>query len=283
MIRPKTSPGLVAFSHKPILSFSPIILPDGTRPVPKHFDLAAQPHQDVLDRQKEKFDTALTFLGDGEVYATMRVLSWRLKLETRQAQATLACMASEKLIVHEDFLTDGRYYGITPAGALFIYPKTVLRTFSKGKTSNSNLLHHSLTQFVRVQLELFYGIKGWESEKFLINRHQFPNVPDGVFVTDTLAIAAEIELTPKTIDDQKKVLKVYCEILSEKPDAGTLVNRVIYFTPHVNLMVERINSAVPDEYKHLFFVQFLAPVVVPYKRGSYLVNNDLANFIGNTL
>jgi len=276
-----TTTGSVLFSRDPIVTLGGIVLPAGTFPAPELFKLPARPHQEILQLKKQKCVGILEYLASGEVHSSMRVLTWLLKLEERQTQATLSGMSAEKLVLPEDLGLAGRIYGIIQYGGDFIYPTKVFRFFSSGKTSSLNLNHHWLCQLVRIQLQHFYEIKYWIPEKVLLKERKFPNIPDGVFDFDGLRFCIEVELSPKLLSAQESILKTYCDMLCEVPDPGAWANRVIFFTPFVDLMVERINEYARDEFKHLFFVQFLDPVVLSYKRGSYLLNDDLLKFLGS--
>lgn len=279
MIHPKNSDGLVAFSREPLLCFMSSVLPDGTFPPKTHFKLKTLSHQEILDIKKKKYVGTLEFLGNGEVYSSMRVLSWLLKLEQRQMQATLASMSFEKLLQPEDLEPGKRIHGITRQGEEFIRPTGVFRLFSTGKTSPRTLLHRLLCQQIRIQLEKFYDAECWISEKILFEKRTYPNVPDGVFTYMHLQVAMEVELSFKTIEDQKNVLQGYCDILSETDKSKEKISKVIFFTPEIERLVERINKYVPDEFKHCFFVQYIQPFVMTYKSGSYMLNSDLLNFL----
>lgn len=282
MTLPIITKGFVTFSHEPILGLTEYD-PHGIACAPARFWLPTRLHQEILQRQREKQTEVLTFLVDGEVYSSMRVLSWLLKLEVRQAQTTLSGMTAQKLLVAEDLAPGTRIYGISREGAAFISPAEAFRIFCSGKTSPLTLNHRLLCQLIRIELTEFFHAEFWVAEKILIKERKFPNIPDGVFYIDDLTFAIEVELTLKTAQDQAKVLAVYCEMLCEVPDPGAWVNRVIFFTPHVDAMVERINKSVPDRLRHCFYVQHLVPGIVPYRSGTYFLNPNLFMFINTRL
>lgn len=282
MTHPIITKGFVTFSHEPILSLMEDDPLDGIVCAPARFKLPALSNLDILNRHKKKRTTILNFLADGEVFSSMRVLSWLLSLAERQTQATLSSMTADKLIQAEDILPGTRICGITWAGKDYIYPAEVLRLFASGKTSPVTLNHRLLCQLIRIQMERYYGAEDWVTEKILLKGRKFPNTPDGVFNIGDLIFAVEVELTLKAAQDQAKVLEVYCDMLCEVPDTGAWVNRLIFFTPHVDAIVIRINKYVPARLKHCFFVQYLVPVVVPYKSGAYCLNDRLLMFINTT-
>lgn len=279
MTRSIITRGSVAFSHEPFLSFTKYDPLGGIVCAPARFRLKTQLHQEILQHQRGKQTEVLTFLADGEVFSCMRVLSWLLKLEERQTQATLSSMTTAKLLFAENLAPSTRIYGISREGAAFISPTEVFRIFCSGKTSPLTLQHRLLCQLIRIQLVQHSHAEDWISEKILLKARKFPNTPDSVFYIGDLAFAVEVELTLKTLQDQAEVLKVYCDMLCEVPDPGSWVNRVIFFTPHVDPIVDRINKYVPDRLRHCFFVQYLVPAIVPYKFGTHFINDRLFIFL----
>lgn len=270
--------GRVGFSNDPLMYLGRTNLPDCISSTQNRFQLPALSHAAILGRSEEKPISFLKFLADGEKFTTKHAASFIWELAERQTQASLSSMINQGLLVVEK-VGDRHLFGITSAGANYILPTETFRTFALGKTSNTTLLHRLLIQQVRVVLK-FYGIDEWETDRQIVAYRKPPNIPDSQFYIHDLIFAVELELTLKALNDQRSVLETYSDNICKIPDPGAWFNRVIFFTPHVSQIAERINKFVPEKFRKLFFVQYINPVLQMYDRRLVFENEAFANFIG---
>lgn len=267
--------------HKPtVLTVRPI----GSEPVlktlaKKKFIPNRMSHSDLELRIHYKRIKILTFLSDGEVYTTMKIISHLLRLGVRQTQHTLGCMVRDKLIKFE-ILEDGtRIYGLTSYGGAFLNSDLPFKVLQIGKTKIKTVPHHLLSQWVRIEMSL-YGAENWIAGKLLFGSKYFSNVPDSVFTYRNKTFAIEVEINVKYGDSFKAVLQNYCADFGAMDDLSAILHQVIYFTPHVEKIREEIKKFVPVELQSRFFVMELDLKISPFKsnNGRFL-DDDLHIFL----
>lgn len=269
----------VAFSRLPLIFLNPADPREGSLPDPTRYPFRASSYHEIQKRHREKSYTLLKFLADGEKYTSMKVASWLLILGERQTRATLSGMTKENLVMPETLHSGMRIYGITRKGADFIYPTEVFGLFSAGKTSPLTVTHRLQSQLVRFQMQLFYDARDWASEKVLLKHRPLPFVPDGMCTIHDIITAIEVELHLKSLVEQRRIFNNYCQVLGDVGDVMAQVNLVIFFTPFVDQMVERINKFVPEQHRHRFYVMYLDPILAAHVPRSYRRNLELARFL----
>jgi hypothetical protein len=237
-------------------------------PKPKienRYALPSLPHDQICNRVHEKRVKVLTFLADGEIFSTMKILSHVLELSVRQTQATLAGMVDDGFLKFDDI--DGlRLYGITPTGHAYLQTTKPGRAFEIGKTHRSTITHHLVSQKIRIELVKYYDVQDFVPGKLLFKSTELQNVPDGLFRVRRKKVGNEIELTVKSAKNMKVVLGNYSDYLGEINDETAYLHKVVYFTPYVKPVTELINRFVPPELRRQFFVCHTSTEILPHRK-----------------
>ena len=256
----------------------PAIFTDVQPLAPKKYIPAKSSHQDIKKRIQEKKTLALDFMGSGEVWTTMKVVSHILELGVRQTQATLSHMVRDKLLKAEDLGGGLRIYGISPLGLANINATGTCPAFSLGKTIPRTTDHHLTIQKVRLELTKHYEAENWVSGNALYKNRLFKNIPDAFFTHRGRYFAVEVELNVKSKQRMKEVLKNYCEDLHDLNDPLCTLHYVIYFTPSVEAIRSLIDEFVPLNLRRRFLVIYTDEEIQPYKKsGIHYLNNDLCS------
>jgi hypothetical protein len=220
----------------------------------------------IVERYENKKKLLLEFLSWGEHWTSMRIASHLWRIEERQTQSTLNKMVEKKLLAREK-ISHLNVYGITTTGLALINGPDNGKAFSKGKTPESTIRHHLLSQKVRLKLE-GQGAEDWAPGKMLYGKLQFNRIPDGLCLLDDKITAIEIELTVKSDQRMKGILHTYFRALGHLDDPFAYVHQVIYFTPYTKALTKFITLNVPTELRCRFKVEYLDIDIKSYKRGS---------------
>jgi hypothetical protein len=231
-------------------------------PEKKKFVPKPMPHKAIKERIRQKWILVLVFLA-GEVWSSMKILSYILKLGVRQTQKTLADMVLEKILKYEVLPGGERIYGITEKGLAYINCDVDCRAFELGKTPKDTVDHHLLSQKIRIELTR-HGATDWVPGKALYKRRLFKRVPDGVFTYCTYVVATETELHVKTEKRMKEILNDYVEDLRQIDNGKAYLHKIIYFTPFPVRIQKFIDDLVPGELKGRFLVIFLDCDIRPF-------------------
>ena len=233
-------------------------------------------HKEIKKRVKEKHTSILHFMGSGEVWTTMKILTHILGLGVRQTQATLSHMVRDKLLKAEDLSKELRIYGISPTGLAYINKTGECPAFSLGKTIPRTTDHHLTIQKVRIELTKHYEAEGWVTEKSLHKAKLFKNIPDAFFTHRGRYFAIEVELNVKSRQRMKEVLKNYHTNFYDLNDPLCPLHYVIYFTPSVDTIRQLIDEFVPPNLRRRFLVVHVDKEIQPFKKEErHYLNNDL--------
>lgn len=258
----------------------PTIFTDPQPLAPKKFIPPKNTHRGIQKRVQEKKTLTLSFMGSGEVWTTMKVLTHILQLGVRQTQATLASMVKAKLLKAEDLHDGTRIYGISPSGLAYINKIGECPAFGLGKTIPRTTDHHLTIQKVRVELEKYYDAEKWVTGKSLYKSKPFKNVPDAMFTQKNRFFAIEVELNVKSKQRMKEVLKNYCGDFYDLDDPLCPLHYVIYFTPSVSAIRTLINEFVPQNLRRRFLVVHVDVEIQPYKKQDmHYLDNDLFSLL----
>lgn len=232
----------------------------------KRFVLPRRSNADIQQRSAAKEQDVLAFLGSGEVWSSLPILTHVLKIGVHQTRVTLNRMVDKKLL-KEETLPDGlKIYGITNTGIALVKDQTNSKAFCIGKTPLSTVKHHLLTQKVRL---LFRSLKAsaWLPGKAIYKdkNYHLKNVADGSFRYQNLNCVLEVELSVKTDKRFKVVLGNYVLDMGSDQYGKPLLDRVYYFTPHPSLIEKLIDKLVPTEFRNRFVVIKLNTETYPYR------------------
>ncbi len=246
-------------------SNKPQIFTDKQPLAKKKFIPPTRTHQEIKKRIQEKHILTLSFLGSGEVWTTMKMVSNLLQLGVRQTQTTLSHMVRDNLLKTESLSGGLRLYGISPLGLAYINKAGTCPAFSLGKTIPRTVDHHLVIQKIRLELEKYYGAENWVTGKALYKLKLFKNIPDALFTHRHRYFAIESELNVKSRQRMKEVLKNYCTGFYDLNDPLCPLHYVIYFTPHVEAVRDLIDEFVPAEFRRRFLVIHTDEEIKPYQ------------------
>ncbi|NOU00075.1 MAG: hypothetical protein HOO95_00660 [Gallionella sp.] len=244
----------------------PAIFTDAQPLAPKKYIPAKSSHQDIKKRIQEKKTLALDFMGSGEVWTTMKMVSHILELGVRQTQATLSHMVRDNLLKTESLAGGLRIYGISPLGLANINATGTCPALSLGKTIPRTTDHHLVIQKIRLELEKHYQAENWVTGKTLYKNKLFKSVPDALFTHRGRIFAVEGELNVKSRQRMKEVLKNYYTNFFDLNDPLCPIHYVIYFTPHVGAVRDLINEFVPIEFRRRFRVIHIDTEIQSYRK-----------------
>jgi hypothetical protein len=232
----------------------------------KHFRLTPQSYEQNKKRLAEKEQLILNFLGGGEVWSSLAILSHVLKIETHQTRATLNRMVDKKLL-QKEVLHDGlTIYGIALTGIAMVKDQTNSKPFNIGKTPQSTVQHHLLTQKTRLFFQLM-KTSNWLPGKVIYKdkNYHLKNIADGCFQFMGLTCVLEMELFVKSHKRMKVILGNYTHDLTDTQYGKPLLDRVYYFSPHVELIKALIECYVPSALHVRFIVMPLSTDIPPYR------------------
>ncbi len=248
------------------ISNKPEIFTDKQPLAKKKFIPPTRTHQEIKKRIQQKNNTTLHFLGSGEVWTTMKMVSHLLELGIRQTQSTLSHMVRDNLLKTEGLGGGLRIYGITPLGLAHINKAGTCPAFSLGKTIPRTTDHHLIIQKVRIELEKHYQAENWVTGKTLYKNKLFKSIPDALFTHRSRFFAVEGELNVKSRQRMKEVLKNYYTNFFDLDDPLCPLHFVIYFTPHVKAVQSLINEFVPIEHRRRFRVIHIDTEIQSYRK-----------------
>lgn len=244
----------------------PAIFTEAKPLAPKRFRLPPQSYKQNKKRSAEKEQSIVNFLGSGEVWSSLPILTHVLKIEEHQTSVTLKRMVIKNLIKEEVLPDKTKIFGITNTGIALVKDQTNSKAFCIGKTPLSTVKHHLLTQKARL---LFQSMKAtaWLPGKAIYKdkNYHLKNVADGCFQFQNLTCVLEIELFVKSHKRMKKVLGNYVHDLTDTQYGKPLLDRVYYFTPHVELIKALIDCYVPGALRGRFVVIPLSAEIPPYR------------------
>jgi|CXWL01.1.fsa_nt_gi hypothetical protein len=263
-------------THDDEINKKPEIFTDKQPFQKKKFIPPKSSHKEIKKRIQEKNTSILCFMGSGEVWSTMKMLSHLLQLGVRQTQSTLAKMVRDRLLKAEDLHDGTRIYGITPTGLALVNATGTCPTLSLGKTVPRTTAHHLVIQKVRIELTKYYEVENWVTGKTLYKNRLFKNIPDSLFTHRSRYFAVEVELNVKSKQRMKEVLKNYCTGFYDLDDPMCPLHYVIYFTPLVDAVRTLIDEFVPQNLRRRFLVIHINEEIQAYKKeGIHYLDNDL--------
>lgn len=233
----------------------------------KRFILPPRSYAQNKTRSAQKEQLIADFLGSGEVWSSLFIFSHVLKIEVHQTRVTLDRMVDNKLLKKETLPNGLTIYGITNTGIAFVKDQTNAKPFQIGKTPQSTVAHHLLTQKVRLLLTSMKTTEGWLCGKAIYKdkNYHLKNVADGCYQFQNLTCVLEIELFVKSHKRMKKILENYVFDLTDTQYGKPLLDRVYYFTPHVELIKQLIEQYVPAGLRSRFVVINLNTDIYPYR------------------
>lgn len=254
----------------------PAIFTEDKPLAPKHFTLPRKSYAQNKQRSAEKDQLIADFLGSGEVWSSLFILTHVLKIEVHQTRVTLDRMVNKKLL-KEETLPDGlKIYGITNTGIALVKDQTNAKPFQIGKTPLSTVSHHLLTQKVRLLLTSMKTTEGWLCGKAIYKdkNYHLKNVADGCYQFQNLTCVLEIELFVKSHKRMKKILENYISDLTDTQYGKPLLDRVYYFTPHPELIKQLLNQYVPAGLRSRFVVIQLNTDIYPFRSPKPIVGSN---------
>lgn len=231
----------------------------------KHFVLPRKSCAQNKQRSAEKEQLVAEFLGSGEVWSSLPILTQVLKIETKQTRVTLNRMVDKNLL-QKEILPDGlTIYGITRTGIALVKDQANSKAFQIGRTPQSTVQHHLLIQKVRLHFALM-KTSGWLPGKAIYKNKNYPliNIADSCFQFMNMTCVLEVELFVKSNKRMKVILENYVHDLTNTQYGKPLLGRVYYFTPHVDLLENLIDCYVPSALRDCFTVIFLNTEIPPY-------------------
>lgn len=246
-----------------------------TNPKPfakKRFILPRKSYAQNKKRLAEKEQLIVDFLGSGEVWSSLAILSHVLKIGEHQTRVTLERMVDKKslkeevLVVAPNVPKGFKIYGITNTGIALAKDQSNSKPFNIGKTSLSTVAHHLLTQKTRLLLESIKATDWLCGKAIYKNKnYHFKNIADGCFIFQNLTCVSEIELFVKSKKRMKIILENYIHDLTDTQYGKPLLDRVYYFTPHTDLISNLFDMYVPTELRKHFVVIPLSTQIPPYR------------------
>jgi lipoprotein signal peptidase len=240
----------------------------------KRFVLPVKSNSEIQKRSAEKELSIVNFLGSGEVWSSLFILTHVLKIEVHQTRVTLKRMVNKKLLKEETLPDKTKIYGITNTGIALVKDQTNSKSFQIGKTPQSTVAHHLLTQKVRLLSESIKATD-WLPGKAIYKdkNYHLINIADASYIFQGMSCVLEVELFVKSHKRMKKILENYISDLTDTQYGKPLLDRVYYFTPHPELIKQLLDQYVPARLRNRFVVIQLNTNVYPYRSPKPIVGS----------
>ena len=254
----------------------PAIFTEDKPLAPKRFVLPRKSYTQNQKRSAEKQQSIVDFLGSGEVWSSLFILTHVLKIEVHQTRVTLDRMVDNKLLKKETLPNGLTIYGITNTGIALVKDQTNAKPFQIGKTPQSTAAHHLLTQKVRLLLTSIKTTEDWLCGKAIFKNKNYHliTIADASFIFQGLSCVLEIELFVKSHKRMKKILENYISDLTDTQYGKPLLDRVYYFTPHPELVKHLIDQYVPAGLRSRFVVIQLNTDIYPFRSPKPIVGSN---------
>ncbi len=242
---------------------------------PKRFVLPRKSYTQNQKRSAEKQQSIVDFLGSGEVWSSLFILTHVLKIEVHQTRVTLDRMVDNKLLKKET-LPDGlTIYGISSTGIALVKDQINSKPFQIGKTPQSTVAHHLLTQKVRLLSESIKATN-WLPGKAIYKdkNYHLINIADASYIFQGMSCVLEVELFVKSRKRMKVILENYVHDLTDTQYGKPLLDRVYYFTPHSDLIKKLVDEYVPAGLRSRFVVIQLNTDIYPFRSPKPIVGGD---------
>ena len=209
-------------------------------------------YEEKTARAEEKVQQVLNFLGSGETWSTLAVITALLRTSEQTARRLLKRLQKELFVKVDDVYVNGgqlKIYGITKLGLMAAENAHELCTvYEVGRLSASIVRHYTSIQMQRIILEQKSNFSKWVPEKILLARlprelREGTSIPDAIANSEIgFRFAIEIELNLKSETRMLKAVQQHIASLESKRYIG-----VLYFTDKVPQLKHLLAKVGPIE------------------------------------